>query len=69
MKGFIIRKPGDQMSEQYSDECIASANKFGIKVEKFDGVYSNHDHIINSKGLKFLDFPFFTSIFKINNYN
>jgi GR25 family glycosyltransferase involved in LPS biosynthesis len=52
IKSFVIRKPNDKMSEQFADGCIASAKQFGIIVEKFDGVYDNHDAILNEKGIK-----------------
>lgn len=55
MKAFVIRKPGDEMSEKFADECIESAKKFEITVEKFDGVYSNHDDYINSRKLRFFE--------------
>jgi GR25 family glycosyltransferase involved in LPS biosynthesis len=55
MKAFVIRKPNDEMSEKFADECIASAKHFGVSVEKFDGVYSDHDEIIKSKGLFFFE--------------
>ena len=52
IKAFTIRKPGDELSEKLSTECVESAAKFGITVEKFDGVYTNHDDILDAKGIK-----------------
>lgn len=43
MKAFVIRKPGDEVSEKLSSECVESALQFGITVEKFDGIYADHD--------------------------
>lgn len=54
IKAFVIRKPGDAFSEKLSEECIASAKNFEIRVEKFDGVYNNHDALLKEKNL----FPF-----------
>jgi GR25 family glycosyltransferase involved in LPS biosynthesis len=51
IKAFIIRKPGDELSERLSTECVESAAKFGIIVEKFDGVYSDHDKIMAEHGV------------------
>jgi glycosyl transferase family 25 len=51
IKAFTIRKPNDELSERLSDECIESAKQFGIIVEKFDGIYSDHDKILKEKGL------------------
>jgi GR25 family glycosyltransferase involved in LPS biosynthesis len=36
-----------------SDELIESGKKFGITIEKVDGIYSNHDEIILEKKLQF----------------
>ena len=54
MRTFVIRQPNDGLSERLADECIGSAKKFGIVVEKFDGVYSNHNELIAEEKL----FPF-----------
>jgi GR25 family glycosyltransferase involved in LPS biosynthesis len=52
IKSFVIRKPNDEMSEKFADECIASAKQFGITVEKFNGVYDNHDAILEEKDIR-----------------
>lgn len=41
MKSFVIYKENDEFSTALAEECIASAKKFNINVEKFPGVYSN----------------------------
>jgi GR25 family glycosyltransferase involved in LPS biosynthesis len=41
MKSFVIYKEGDAFSTELASECIDSANKFGITVEKYPGVYSD----------------------------
>lgn len=51
IRSFVIRKEGDELSERLSDECISSADQFGITPEKINGVYSNHDEIIEKEGL------------------
>jgi GR25 family glycosyltransferase involved in LPS biosynthesis len=51
MKAFVIRKKDDELSEKLADECIASAKNFGITVEKFNGVYSNHEEYLNQDKL------------------
>lgn len=51
MKAFVMRKKGDELSERLSDECVASGKKFGINIEKFDGIYDNHDAILATEGL------------------
>lgn len=51
MKAVVIRKANDSLSEQLADECIESANNFGIVVTKVDGVYQNHDEIIKEHNL------------------
>jgi len=51
MKAFVIRKKDDELSEKLADECIASAKNFGITVEKFDGVYTNHEEYLNQDQL------------------
>lgn len=55
IRSYIIRKPNDKISEDFANECIMSAKRFGILVEKFDGVYANHDIIIKEKNLKFFE--------------
>jgi GR25 family glycosyltransferase involved in LPS biosynthesis len=51
MKSFVMRRKGDELSERLADECIASGKKFGINIEKFDGIYDNHDAILAQEGL------------------
>jgi GR25 family glycosyltransferase involved in LPS biosynthesis len=51
MKAFVMRKKDDVLSERLADECIASGKKFGIDIEKFDGIYSDHDAILAKEGL------------------
>ena len=51
IKAFIIRKPDDNLSEKMADEFVASAFKFGITAEKANGVYSDHDALMQQKGL------------------
>lgn len=51
MKAFVIRKPNDALSESLADECASSAANFGITIEKFSGVYSDHDKILAEKKL------------------
>ena len=51
MKAFVIRKKNDDLSERLADECIASAKAFGITVEKFDGVYDNHENYLTQDKL------------------
>ena len=63
MKAFVIRKKNDELSERLADECIASAQNFGIDVEKFDGIYSDHDAILAKEGL----FPHPAVIKKLRN--
>ena len=63
MKAFVIRKKDDELSEKLSDECISSASAFGIHVEKFNGVYENHDQLIETDKL----FPNPTIIKKLRN--
>ncbi len=41
MKSFVIYKEGDAFSTELASECIDSANKFGITVEKYPGVYND----------------------------
>ena len=38
MKAFVITLKDNEYSEQVAERCIQSANKFGLKVEKFYGV-------------------------------
>lgn len=52
MKAYVIRKADDTMSEQFANECISSAKSFGISVEKFDGVYSNHQALLDQYNIK-----------------
>lgn len=51
MKAVVIRKKNDELSERLADECIASAKAFGITVEKFDGVYDNHENYLTQDNL------------------
>lgn len=64
MKAFIIRKPGDELSERLSSEFIESAKFFGIETEKFDGVYNNHDQLLLEK--KIFCFPKMKEVKKNN---
>jgi GR25 family glycosyltransferase involved in LPS biosynthesis len=63
MKAFVMRKKDDELSERLSDECVASGKKFGIDIEKFDGIYSDHDAILAREGL----FPLPSAIKKLRN--
>ena len=53
MKAFIIRLKDYTLSEKLSDDCIEQANKFNIKVEKFDAIfgkdYKSHLKQLNIK--------------------
>jgi GR25 family glycosyltransferase involved in LPS biosynthesis len=53
MKSFIIRLKDHTLSEKLSDDCIEQANKFNIKVEKFDAIfgkdYKSHLKQLNIK--------------------
>jgi len=53
MKSFIIRLKDHTLSEKLSDDCIEQANKFNIKVEKFDAIfgkdYKSHLEQLNIK--------------------
>ena len=53
MKAFIIRLKDHTLSEKLSDDCIEQANKFNIKVEKFDAIfgkdYKSHLKQLNIK--------------------
>lgn len=51
MKAFVIRKAGDEFSENLAQQCIDSAAAFGIHPEKVDGVYNAHDELLNSRGI------------------
>lgn len=51
MKAFVIRKAGDDFSENLAQQCIDSASVFGIKPEKVDGVYSAHDELLTNRGI------------------
>ena len=42
MKAFVITLRGNKYSEDKATECIASANRFGIQVERFYGVDKEH---------------------------
>lgn len=55
MRAFVIRKPNDDLSEKLANECIDSAKQFNVAVEKVDGVYSDHDKILEEKNLKFFE--------------
>lgn len=50
---YVIRKKSDSISEKLSDECIKSAEKFGIyNIKKFDGLYKEDAiNFIKSKNL------------------
>jgi GR25 family glycosyltransferase involved in LPS biosynthesis len=41
MKSFVIYKEGDEFSSELANECIESAETFGVTVEKFPGVYND----------------------------
>lgn len=51
MRAYVMRKKGDELSERLSDECVESGKKFGIDIEKFDGIYDNHDAILEQEGI------------------
>lgn len=38
MKSYIIRLPSNQFSCDMADKCIDQAQKFNLKIEKFDGI-------------------------------
>jgi GR25 family glycosyltransferase involved in LPS biosynthesis len=63
MKAFVMRKAGDELSENLADQCIESGKKFGIEIEKFDGIYSDHNAILEREGL----FPNPSIIKKLRN--
>lgn len=63
MKGFVIRKKDDMLSERLSNKCVASGKKFGIHIEKFDGIYSDHDAILARENL----FPHNIIVKKLRN--
>ncbi len=51
MKSFVIYKNGDLFSTQLAEECILSAKKFNIDVEKFPGIYDNVEELFLKEGL------------------
>ena len=55
MKYFVIKKENDILSESLANEFVVSAKKFGIEVEKVNGVYRNHDALLDEKNI----FPYF----------
>lgn len=52
MKAFVITVRGHAYSERCADRCIASAEKYGIQVEKFDAVTKRSARkVMESRGL------------------
>lgn len=51
MKGFVITKKDDTISESMADNCISSGFKYGIIIEKVFGVYNNILETLEKKGL------------------
>lgn len=51
MKAVVIRKADDELSERLADECIESARAVGITVQKVNGVYHNHDVLLQKNNL------------------
>lgn len=54
MKAFVIRLDGVAESEQLANDCIASGNRHGLIIEKFDGIYGQDaiDKTIEKFGIK-----------------
>lgn len=39
MLSYVIRLKDDPTSESLADECVASGKRFGLEIEKFNGIY------------------------------
>lgn len=53
MKCRIIRLVGHALSERISDDCIKAAQRFGLEVRPFDGLYPEQaQHLFDSLGIK-----------------
>lgn len=51
IKGFVITKIGDSVSETMAENCIQSGKNYGFDIEKFAGIYENFDQLIADENL------------------
>jgi GR25 family glycosyltransferase involved in LPS biosynthesis len=51
IKGFVITKIGDSISEEMADNCISSGVTKGFNIEKFAGIYKNIEELLQKENL------------------